>query len=72
MINITKNSGTSNKYVMEFIADTIDDIKNLTTECSPGSTCLVISTTDVYILSGNSTWEKLQEEYTWILQPMHY
>lgn len=59
MINIRGNSGNTNKYVMEFVADTVDDIKDLRTDCTPGSVCIVISTADVYILNGDHKWKVL-------------
>lgn len=59
MINILKNGNIPSKYVMEYIADTEDDIKNLTTNATPGSTCLVIETAEVYMINGNHEWKKL-------------
>lgn len=59
MINILKSGNNPSKYVMEYIADTEDDIKSLTTDATPGSTCLVIETAEVYMINGNHEWKKL-------------
>jgi hypothetical protein len=59
MINILKNGNNPSKYVMEYIADTEDDIKSLTTNVTPGSICLVIETAEVYMINGNHEWKKL-------------
>lgn len=59
MINILKNGNNPSKYVMEYIADTEADVKNLDTNGTPGSTCLVIESAEVYMLNGNHEWKKL-------------
>ena len=59
MINILKNGNNPSKYVMEYIADTEENVKNLDTNGTPGSTCLVIESAEVYMLNGNHEWKKL-------------
>ena len=44
---------------MEYIADTEEDVKNLDTNGTPGSTCLEIESAEVYMLNGNHEWKKL-------------
>ena len=62
MINIIKKNDNISAYVTEFVADTEDDIKDLPTDISkvfPGSTCIVVATSDVYMLNNNQEWVKL-------------
>ena len=62
MINIIKQNDNISTYVTEFVADTEDDIKNLPTsitEVYPGSTCIVVATSNVYMLNNKMEWIKL-------------
>jgi len=51
--------GAKYPNVYEYIADTEDDIESLPTTVGKGSTCLVIATGAVYILSPSGEWAKL-------------
>ena len=60
MISIIKQNDNISPYIIEYIADTPDDIKRLsTTIANPGSTCLVASDSSVYILNNQRKWVKL-------------
>lgn len=59
MINMIKQGGDEVAYVKEFIANTIADIASLPTNCAPGSSCLVIEDSSVWILDGNNEWQPL-------------
>lgn len=59
MTSIMSQSGREVTYLTEFMADKLADIASLPglEECAAGSTCLVIETSDVYMLTTNGTWE---------------
>lgn len=59
MFNIIKQGERSTAYVTEYVADTETDIVNLPTNSAPGSTCLVIETSNVYMLNNKKEWKKL-------------
>lgn len=63
MFNITKNRDATSSYVVEITADSASDIPNLptaaTSNIAAGSTCLVIATSEVYILNNQDEWVKL-------------
>lgn len=62
MINIIKQNDDTAAYVKEFVADTEEDIKDLPTklnEVYPGSTCIIVSTSEVYMLNNKMEWIKL-------------
>lgn len=48
-------------YLKEFVVDTIEDIKDLPTfpNTAIGSNCLVIGTSDVFMLGNDNEWYKL-------------
>lgn len=53
---------SDNKYVEEFVADKESDIETLSKEynlntCAPGSTCIVIETSNVYMMNSEGKWE---------------
>ena len=57
---ITSQSGETEAYVTEMICDTEADVANLpTSNCEPGSTCLCIETSSVYILNSERVWKKI-------------
>lgn len=57
---VTGQSGRVKTYVTEMICDTEADIQNLPIDnCEPGSTCLCIETSNVYILNSEKIWKKL-------------
>lgn len=59
MINIVKQNDNVSSYVTELVADTPEDVKNLSTEYYPGSSCLIVSTGEIYILSPSKIWVKI-------------
>lgn len=64
--SITKQSGKDTYGVNEYIVNTTADISGVPTDdAASGSTILVISTGDVYMLSvtnsGTKTWNKIGE-----------
>lgn len=46
-------------YVNGYAADEESDIQDLPTNISPGSYCIIISTSDVYMLNNKKEWVKL-------------
>ena len=60
MYFITKQSDKTTQYVNELIADTVDDLQNINVNTMrPGTTCLVIEPTSVYILNTEKQWKQL-------------
>jgi len=63
MFKITKNGNTSSSCVVDILADSNADIANLPTKASAGieagSTCIVVATSEVYILNNQDEWVKL-------------
>lgn len=62
MIYKISENGKTSYGVREFMCDTADDVAKLPTTCAPGSTAIIINENqDVYILSGNRKWVKLNK-----------
>lgn len=59
MFSSVRNADRSAPYVMEFWADTEDDIKDLPTDCAPGSICIVIDTASGYVLNHKKEWKPI-------------
>lgn len=59
MYRLYKQNDDVAAYVSEFIADTTADLEDLPKSVYPGSTCLITSTSDVYVLSAQKKWVKL-------------
>lgn len=59
MINIRQQNDNIQTYVNEYVADTEADIKDLPTNIYPGSVCIVIETSNVYMLNSEKKWKKL-------------
>lgn len=59
MINMTSQNGDTKYNVVEFVVDTPADIKDLPTTVAMGSSALVISTSEAYMLNGKKEWVKL-------------
>lgn len=55
-----KNSDNTVPYYQEFIADTLNDVANLPTSAAPGSTCLVLEDSSIWILGTDETWHTIQ------------
>lgn len=57
---ITSQRGEVEAYVMELVCDTEVDVATLpTVNCEAGSTCLVIETSNVYVLNSKKEWKKI-------------
>lgn len=59
MIAITRQGDTDEYGVISFVADFIDDIETLPIDVRPGSSCLVIEDSSVYMLNTQKEWCKL-------------
>lgn len=59
MINIMEQSGNPAYGLTQFILDTEDDVASLTPRVAPGSTALVASTGNIYILNNQREWVQL-------------
>lgn len=58
MYKILSSDGDISYGIKEFICDTIEELNNLPS-CSMGSTAFVISSAEVYMLSGKKEWVKI-------------
>lgn len=56
---IYKNGDNTNSKIIELIADTPEDISELSVNYTPGSICLVISDSSVYMLGIDKVWHQL-------------
>ena len=59
MFNIVKQSDRATTYVTEFVADEEADVTNLPTTVAPGSTCIVIASSNVYMLNNKKEWKQI-------------
>ena len=60
MYNIKQQGDTVQNGIIEYVADTRDDIKNIPTILGQmGSTCLVIEDSSVWILGSDKNWHEL-------------
>lgn len=59
MFSATKTGDKQAPYVVELVADSDDDIADLPTYYAPGSTCIVVSSSSVYILNNDNEWKML-------------
>ena len=59
--NIISQGNNKTAYLKEFVVDTESGISELPTfpKTAIGSNCLVIETSDVYILGNDNKWHKL-------------
>lgn len=58
MIKLVANDGEKSYGIKEYVIDTPDDIKSLP-PCMMGSSALVISTGEVYIINSEKKWVKI-------------
>lgn len=56
MFNLYKQDGETLYGIKEFMLDTAADVADLPTNIRPGSTALVIPTSEIYILNGEKQW----------------
>lgn len=59
MINMVSQNGDVKYNVVEFVVDMPADIKNLPTTVAMGSSALVLSNSEVYVLNGEKEWVKI-------------
>ena len=59
MVSQVKTKDTTATAVVELIADTDADVTSLSTHYAPGSTCIVVASSSVYILDNTKTWKML-------------
>lgn len=59
MYKMTSRNGEVVYDVKEFVCDTPEDIAMLPRNCSMGSTCVVISTSEVYMMNSKGEWVKI-------------
>lgn len=62
MFKIMKQSENIAAYVNEYVADTEADVADLPTsfkEAYPGSVCIVVETSNVYMLNNDMQWKLL-------------
>ena len=59
--SIVSQRGEVEAYIMELTCDTEADIASLPADktIAPGSSCLVIESSNVYILNSNREWKKI-------------
>jgi len=54
-----QNSDNIVPYYAALVADTIADVDELPTDFAPGSTCLVIEDSSLWILGNDKLWHKI-------------
>ncbi len=57
-ISLTSHDGDVTYGIKEYVVDTPEDINNVPL-CTMGSTLFVISTAELYIMSGEKKWVKI-------------
>ena len=55
----TSNRDKTSYDVNQYVADTLDDLKNVPIDNSPGTTCIVLNPIGVYMLNTNKEWVEL-------------
>lgn len=60
MVNCIEQGGQVQYNVVNLAVDTEADIVNLSTKYAPGSTAIVIETSQVYMLNGLLVWTELK------------
>lgn len=58
MVKLIANNGKPVYGVCEYACDSPDDIKELPS-CEMGSTCIIISTGELYMMNSNNEWVKI-------------
>lgn len=60
MVNIIKQNDNVSAYVKEYVVDYESDIEDISLgNTYPGSTCICIENSEVYMLNGEKKWKKL-------------
>lgn len=58
-IALTSNRNNTSYGINSYVADDETDIKDLPVDVQPGSTCIVVNPTSVYMLNTKQEWVKL-------------
>ena len=58
-----QNSDNIVPYYQALVADTESDVADLPTDCAPGSTCLVVGGSSLWIFGNDNEWHKLTKDY---------
>lgn len=60
MFSITTQGNKTMPYLTEFVADSESDLKKIDISAiAPGSTCIIIETSEVYILNNKKEWKPI-------------
>ena len=59
MYSVTANGNNIQSSVVEIVADELNDIANLPTTYGPGSTCLVLEDSSVWMLDHDQVWHEI-------------
>jgi len=54
-----QNSDNVVPYYMAFVADMLTDVNKLPTNCAPGSTCIVIENSSLWMLGTDNQWHEM-------------
>lgn len=54
-----QNSDNIVPYYVSLVADYLSDVETLPTEVAPGSTCLVIEDSSLWILGNDEVWHQI-------------
>lgn len=57
---MTKQSNRNDYNLCEYIADTVDDVKDVPTTAATGSILFVIEGSIVYMLSNKKEWKEIE------------
>lgn len=59
MYSIIRENDRAKYSITDYVADTEADIADLPTTANPGSTCIVIETSNVYMLNNQKQWKQI-------------
>lgn len=59
MINYISQGGSTQYNVVELVVDTAAEIVDLPTNFAPGSTCLIIENSAIYMLGSDFQWHEI-------------
>lgn len=58
-LKVTQQGDTVENYQLAFVADSVDDVKDLPTDAPMGSTCFIIDNSTVYMAKSDGTWKEI-------------
>lgn len=56
---IYKNGDNTQSALVELVVETVEEVDELDTYYYPGSTCIVLENSSVYMLGPDKTWHEL-------------